>query len=148
MVSLYITRVIVCIVPWCPVVYETSTASIQSIGFTVTGIPSCFSELLISFACDLWIWMWGPRGGTQDFKWRGCWVSATQPSNNWVLVISYFWHPFNLICGTSAWKSGRLNMFDIKLWRLKWNLPIWVVCFFAIKSPFQIRMFQEVDRVM
>ena len=40
------------IVPWCPAVYKTSTASIQSIGFTVTGIPFCLSELLISFACD------------------------------------------------------------------------------------------------
>ena len=30
---------IVCIVPWCPAVNKTSTASIQSIGFTVTGIP-------------------------------------------------------------------------------------------------------------
>ena len=38
---------IVCIVPWCPAVYKTSTASIQSIGFTVTGIPFCFSELLL-----------------------------------------------------------------------------------------------------
>ena len=47
---------IVCIVPWCPAVYKTSTASIQSIGFTVTGIPFCLSELLISFACDLWVW--------------------------------------------------------------------------------------------
>ena len=42
---------IVCIVLWCPAVYKTSTTSIQSIGFTVTGI--CFSELLISFAYDL-----------------------------------------------------------------------------------------------
>ena len=41
------------IVPWCPAVYKTSTASIQSIGFTVTGISFCSSELLISFACDL-----------------------------------------------------------------------------------------------
>ena len=32
--------------------YKTSTASIQSID-TVTGIPFCFGELLISFACDL-----------------------------------------------------------------------------------------------
>ena len=47
---------IVCIVPWCPAVYKTSTASIQSVGFTVTGIPFSFSELLISFACDLWVW--------------------------------------------------------------------------------------------
>ena len=43
---------IVCIVPWCLAVFKTSTASIQSIN-TVTGIPFCFSELLISFACDL-----------------------------------------------------------------------------------------------
>ena len=43
---------IVCIVPWCPAVYKPSTASIQSID-TVTGIPFCFSELLIFFACDL-----------------------------------------------------------------------------------------------
>ena len=43
MVSLYIARfiyTIVCIDPWCPAVYKTSTASIQSIGFTVTGIPT------------------------------------------------------------------------------------------------------------
>ena len=33
--------------------YKTSTASIQSIGFTVTGIPFCLSELSISFACEL-----------------------------------------------------------------------------------------------
>ena len=44
---------IVCIVPWCPAVYKASTTSIQSTGFTVTGIPFCFGELLISFACDL-----------------------------------------------------------------------------------------------
>ena len=43
---------IVCIVLWCPAVYKTSTTSIQSID-TVTGIPFCFSELLISFTCDL-----------------------------------------------------------------------------------------------
>ena len=43
---------IVCILPWCPAVYKTSTALIQSID-TITGIPFCFSELLISFACDL-----------------------------------------------------------------------------------------------
>ena len=34
------------IVPWCPAVYKTSTASIQL-------IPFCFSELLISFTCHL-----------------------------------------------------------------------------------------------
>ena len=41
---------IVCIVLWCTAlaVYKTSTASIQSIGFALTG-------LLISFACDLWV---------------------------------------------------------------------------------------------
>ena len=41
---------IVCIVPWCTALatYKTSTASIQSIGFALTG-------LLISFACDLWV---------------------------------------------------------------------------------------------
>ena len=44
---------IVCIVPWYPAVYKTSTTSIQSVGFTVTEIPFCFSELLISFACEL-----------------------------------------------------------------------------------------------
>ena len=33
--------------------YKTSTASIRSIGFTITGIPFGFSELLISFACVL-----------------------------------------------------------------------------------------------
>ena len=44
---------IVCIVLWCQAMYKTSTASIQSIGFTVTGIPFCFNELLISFAYDL-----------------------------------------------------------------------------------------------
>ena len=37
----------------CPTMYQPSTASIQPIGFTVTGIPFCFSELLISFAYDL-----------------------------------------------------------------------------------------------
>ena len=31
--------VIVCIVLWCPAVYKTSTASVQSIGFTVMAIP-------------------------------------------------------------------------------------------------------------
>ena len=46
------------IVPWCPAVYKTSTASIQSIGFTVTGISFCSSELLISFACDLELLRW------------------------------------------------------------------------------------------
>ena len=46
--------IIVCIAPWCLAVYKTSTTSIQSIGFTVTGIPFCFSELLIiSFSFDL-----------------------------------------------------------------------------------------------
>ena len=30
---------IVCIVPWYPAVYKTSTTSIQSVGFTVTEIP-------------------------------------------------------------------------------------------------------------
>ena len=44
---------IVCIVPWYPAVYKTSTTSIQSVGFTVTEIPFCFSELLTSFACEL-----------------------------------------------------------------------------------------------
>ena len=44
---------IVCIVPWYLVVYKTSTTSIQSVGFTVTEIPFCYSELLISFACEL-----------------------------------------------------------------------------------------------
>ena len=44
---------IVCIVPWYPAVYKTSTTSIQSVGFTVTEIPFCLSELLISFACEL-----------------------------------------------------------------------------------------------
>ena len=44
---------IVCIVPWYPAVYKTSTTSIQSVGFTVTEIPFCFSELWISFACEL-----------------------------------------------------------------------------------------------
>ena len=34
---------------------KTSTASIQSIGFTVTAIPFRFSERLISIACDLWV---------------------------------------------------------------------------------------------
>ena len=42
---------IVCIVTWCPAVYKTSTASIQSID-TVTGIPFCYNELLISFTCE------------------------------------------------------------------------------------------------
>ena len=42
---------IVCIVPWYPTVYKISTTSIQSVGFTITEIPFCFSELLISFAC-------------------------------------------------------------------------------------------------
>ena len=54
MVSLYIAcHTIVCIVPWCLVVYKTSTASIQSVYFIVTEIPFCFSELLISFVSDL-----------------------------------------------------------------------------------------------
>ena len=45
---------IVCIVPWYPAVYKTSTTSIQSVGFTVTEIPlNCFSELLISFTFEL-----------------------------------------------------------------------------------------------
>ena len=44
---------IVCIVPWHPAVYKTSTTSIQSVGFTVTEIPFYFSELLISLACEL-----------------------------------------------------------------------------------------------
>ena len=44
---------IVCIVPWYPAVYKTSTTLIQSVGFTVTEIPFRFSELLISFACEL-----------------------------------------------------------------------------------------------
>ena len=48
---------IVCIVLWCPAVYKSSTASIQSISFTVNGIPFFFSELLISFAGDLWFEM-------------------------------------------------------------------------------------------
>ena len=43
----------VCIVPWYPAVYKTSTTSIQSVGFAGTEIPFCFSELLISFACEL-----------------------------------------------------------------------------------------------
>ena len=41
------------IVPWYPAVYKTSTTSIQSVGFPVTEIPFCFSELLISLACEL-----------------------------------------------------------------------------------------------
>ena len=49
---------IVCIVPWCLVECKTSTASIQSIGFTVTGIPFCFSGLLISFACVVQGFFW------------------------------------------------------------------------------------------
>ena len=44
---------IVCIVPWYPAVYKTSTTSIQSVGFTVTENPFCFSEFLISFPCEL-----------------------------------------------------------------------------------------------
>ena len=72
---------IVCIVPWCPAVNETSTASIQSIGFTVTGILFCLSELLISFACDLWVWnvrftetwdFWGVNVWSRDF-FGFCW---------------------------------------------------------------------------
>ena len=43
----------VCIVPWYWAVYKTSTTSIQSVGFTVTEIPLCFSELFISFTCEL-----------------------------------------------------------------------------------------------
>ena len=42
-----------CIVPWYPAVYKTSTTSIQSVGFTVTEIPFCFSERLIYFACEI-----------------------------------------------------------------------------------------------
>ena len=37
---------IVCIVPWCPSVYKTSIASIQSIGFTVTGFFGVLLEVL------------------------------------------------------------------------------------------------------
>ena len=33
----------------------TRLQPLQSIGFTVTGIPFCFRELLISFACDSWV---------------------------------------------------------------------------------------------
>ena len=44
---------IVYIVLCWPAMYKTSTASIQLTGFTVTGISFCFSELLISFTCDL-----------------------------------------------------------------------------------------------
>ena len=46
---------IVCIIQGCLAVYKTSTALIQSIGFTITVISFCYSELLISFACDLWV---------------------------------------------------------------------------------------------
>ena len=61
--------------PWCLAVYKTTTASIQSIGFTVTGIPICFSELLISFACvvqGFFFFFWGGGGvggGPRDFLW-------------------------------------------------------------------------------
>ena len=37
----------VCIVPLYPAVYKCSTISIQSVGFTVSEIPFCFSELLL-----------------------------------------------------------------------------------------------------
>ena len=42
---------IVCIVPWYPAVYKTSTTSIQSVGFTVTEIPFCL--LRLSITCEL-----------------------------------------------------------------------------------------------
>ena len=61
MVSLYIARIIVYIVPWCPAVYKTSTTTIQSVGFTVTGIPFCFSELLML--------KWLPDEGKDIFSW-------------------------------------------------------------------------------
>ena len=60
---------IVCNAPWCPAVYKTSTALIQSIGFIVTGISICFSERLISFACAVQGFFLGGGGGG---GW-GCW---------------------------------------------------------------------------
>lgn len=55
MVSLYITGALIKPViqqsAKCPGVY-----SIHSAGFIVAGIPCCCCEVLISFACDLWVW--------------------------------------------------------------------------------------------
>ena len=48
---------IVCIIPWYPATrLQPLQFSQLALYFTVTGIPFCFSELLISFACGLWVW--------------------------------------------------------------------------------------------
>ena len=50
---------IVCIVQWCPVVYKTSTASIQSIGFTVPGIPFALVNFWFLSLVTCGFEMWG-----------------------------------------------------------------------------------------
>ena len=58
---------IVCIVPWCPSVYKTSIASIQSIGFTVTWFFGVLLEALgIFLGLDFWLYSiirvtWNPE---------------------------------------------------------------------------------------
>ena len=48
---------IVYIIPWCPTTrLQPPQFSQLALYFTVTGIPFCFSGLLISFACGLWVW--------------------------------------------------------------------------------------------